>query len=114
MTPLEQSARALGEALGTSTEFRELVAREKAYAADAAAQALVKQAQELGARVIAIQKSGTKPDPAEVRRIAEVQTNLAACEVVNRLIAAQKAYEALAQRLNTLVQSVVEEHRKTP
>lgn len=111
MTP-EQAARSLGEALASSPELADLIGCEKAYAADASAQALVKSAQEAGVKIQELQKAGKKLDPAEAKRIAQVQANLDGCAVVQRLVAAQKAYEALAQKLNGVVQSVVEEKRK--
>lgn len=108
----EQAARALGEALASSPELAELMRCEKAYGADSSAQALVKAAQDAGARLQELQRAGKKLDPAEAKRIGEVQANLDACAVVQRLVAAQKAYEALAQKLNAAVQAVVEEKRK--
>lgn len=111
MTP-EQIARSLGEALASSPELAELMRCEKAYAADAAGQALVKAAQEAGAKVQALQRTGGKLEPAEARRLAEMQANLDACRTVQQLVAAQKAYDAMAQKLNGVVQAVVEEKRK--
>ncbi|MCE9581907.1 MAG: YlbF family regulator [Planctomycetes bacterium] len=111
MTP-DQAARTLGEVLANSPEFADLVACEKAYAADSASQSLVRAAQTAGARIQELQKSGRKLEAAEARRIAEVQANLDACTIVQRLVASQKAYDALAQKLNGVVQAVVEEKRK--
>ncbi|KAF0246589.1 MAG: hypothetical protein FD180_587 [Planctomycetota bacterium] len=109
---LEETARRLGEALAGSPEFAELVRWERAYAADAVAQALVKSAQDAGAQIQELKRLGKVLDPAEAKRIAQVQANLDACKVVQQLVAAQKAYEALAQKLNGVVQAVVEEKRK--
>jgi cell fate (sporulation/competence/biofilm development) regulator YlbF (YheA/YmcA/DUF963 family) len=108
----EKAARSLGEELASSPELAELMRCEKAYAADSAAQALVKAAQDAGAKLQDLQRAGKKLDPAEARRIAEVQANLDACRVVQQLVASQKAYEAMVQKLNAVVQSVVEEKRK--
>src|SRR5262245_32666615 len=111
MSP-DEAARALGEALASSPELAGLMACERAYAADASAQALVKSAQDAAAKIQELQRTGRKIDPAEAKRISEVQANLDGCAVVQRLVAAQKAYEALAARLNAAVQAVVEERRK--
>ena len=111
MTP-EQAARSLGEELASSPELTELMRCEKAYAADSAAQALVKSAQDAGARIQELQKAGKKLELAEAKRIAEVQANLDSCRVVQQLVASQKAYEAMVQRLNGVVQSVGEEKLK--
>ncbi|MBI2923832.1 MAG: YlbF family regulator [Planctomycetes bacterium] len=110
---LDQAARTLGQTLAASPEFRELTTREKAYAGDAAAQKLVKDAQEAGARLQALQSAGKKIDASEARKLVEMQANLDACTVVQKLVAAQKAYDALVQKVNGMVQKSVEEHRKT-
>ena len=109
---LDQTARTLGQALAASPEFLELTTREKAYAGDAKAQKLVKDAQEAGARLQALQSAGKKVDAAEAKKLIEMQANLDACLVVQKLVAAQKAYDALVQRVNGVVQKSVEEHRK--
>jgi cell fate (sporulation/competence/biofilm development) regulator YlbF (YheA/YmcA/DUF963 family) len=72
----------------------------------------VKDAQDAGARLQALQAAGKKLDPAEAKRLAEMQARLDANATVQSLVTAQKAYDALVQRVNTLVQKSVEEHRK--
>jgi cell fate (sporulation/competence/biofilm development) regulator YlbF (YheA/YmcA/DUF963 family) len=93
-------ARLLGEALAAHPRVQAMHAAQRSVHADQAAQALLKQYQEHAAAIRRREAEGKPIEPADKRKLAELESGMAGNEALKRMMRAQADYLDLMNQVH--------------